>query len=191
MTQKERFIDLVHFFNKTYSRVHWEEQKIRENFGKRSLYELLYSKEIHYLSCLERHYVIGSYAHRQGIQTNFVIYNIDRPFQKKKLASRLELQLDFIPYTFTSTTTGDKLQEGAPLLKKNQSNKSTLNARLIEPEFSLLKNFDIYYNRKLYERFPFLNLYNQLEQIAKKSSQKHLNRVQKVREKKHLTKNYL
>lgn len=191
MSDMEKFINSVHNFNKLYSRVHWDSQEILEKFGRRSLVELTQSKEIHYLSCLERHYVLGHQTHNQGIPTNFVIYTINRPFQQPKLASRLELQLDFKPYTFTSATSGDKLQEGSAPLKSNQSNKSSLNARLIDPSISLLKNFDIYYNRKLYERFPFLNLYNQLEQIAKKSSPHHLKRVRKIREKKHLTKNYL
>ena len=191
MTQKDRFRDLVHSFNKSYERVSWSPQEVIEKFGRRSFYELSQSKEIHYLSCLERHYVLGMYAHHHGIQTDFVIYNIKRPLQPLKLASRLELQLDFRPYTFTSATTGDKLQEGFVPMKSNHSNKSTLNARLVNPDISLLRNFDEYYHRKLYERFPFLNLYNQLDQIAKKSSPRHLKRVQRVRGKKHLTKNYL
>lgn len=61
-----------------FKRVLWGADRIREQFGKRTLGEILNDGEIHYQACHERNMVVAYFASLNGIHCDLVTTLIKR-----------------------------------------------------------------------------------------------------------------
>lgn len=174
---KEKFIEIVSSINKDYHRVIWKPDKIYAEFGRRSIPEITESKEIHYLCCLERNYLVAFYASLENIETKLVMARIKRPFQEVKLATAIEVGLEDKTYTFVSATTGDKLIEEIYPYKMSHSNVHKIDINGIDFKKSWFENFSVKNLDELCLLVPGFDINQYLASIINKNSEHNKQKV--------------
>lgn len=91
------------------SRTVWPEDRIRSEFGLRTIDQIEASKEIHFLCCLERNFAFAYRAALAGIPTKLVMSRIVRMFQGVKLGTSVEIITpENKPLTFVAANSGNK-----------------------------------------------------------------------------------
>ena len=101
-----------------FKTVKWDSNRIRKEFGKRNLSQVLESKEFHYGGCYDKNLVIGHLSIRSGIQVHQALMSIWKPFGGIRLRAGVEINLDGQDYVFHPSDNGNDFSKGSMPYKK-------------------------------------------------------------------------
>jgi len=178
MDQKTKFKELVKSIDCEFSRTIWKPERIRREFGRRTIEQILNSKEIHYFCCLERHYLTAYKAVTETkLHAKLVSVQIKRPFQTTKLGTAIEIDLDDEIYTYVSTTQGNKLLEER--YPSRRSHSVVEKVAFVSPRLDLswFDVFGIKNNETLGKTFPSFKYESYLTQIIRENSEESLRKI--------------
>lgn len=177
MIAKLVFIEIVKEADKNYKRTVWTPEQIYNDFGRRNIGQIDSSKEIHYLCCLERSYIVAYNAQSLGIDTKLVMARIDRAFQPVKLATAVEFKVKEGTFTYIPAITGDKIITDIYPYKITQTDVYKKDVFEIDKNKSWFQNFGISDFSDLSKLISGFNSKEFLDDIVSKNSTKHLEKV--------------
>ncbi|HVY01806.1 MAG TPA: hypothetical protein VHA12_03520 [Candidatus Nanoarchaeia archaeon] len=118
MNQYETFREIVSECDRNLSAVRWDPERIRKELARRTIREIIQSKEIPLGACVEKEMVIGYFATVQGIKVDLAFMQISKPFYGVKLRAGIEPILDGKDYVFHPSSRGHDFKRGKMPYKK-------------------------------------------------------------------------
>ena len=177
MPNLERLTGIAESVEQDFPRAIWEPERIREEFGRRSIEQIEASESIHFLCCLERHFMFAYRAALAGEDAKLVMTRIKRPLQPSKLATAVEVS-DSPPLTFVSANSGNGFMEDTyPLDKPSHRETHKVAMDPSRPELSWFEHFGVRSPEELHELIPEFDFQAFLQKIVKNNTERRLQRA--------------
>lgn len=161
------------------ARTIWDEDRIREEFGRRSIDQIEDTREIHFLCCMERNFAFAYRAALAGIPTKLVMSRIARPFQGVKIGTSVELVTPKEePLTFVAANSGNKFMEARNPTKSSHTHTHKVDYDPARTDISWFDHFGVESPEQLDDLIPGYNYEKLLRAIVRHGTARKLAKVQ-------------
>jgi len=161
-----------------FQRTVWSEDRVRNEFGLRTIDQIEASKEIHFLCCLERNFAFAYRAALEGIPTKLVMSRIVRVFQGVKLGTSVEIVTpDDEPLTFIAANSGNKFMHARNPTKKSHTHTHKVDYDPSCTDLSWFQHFGVEGPEELEQLIPGFKYEAFLTKIVRYGTEKRLEKI--------------
>jgi hypothetical protein len=176
---KERALEVANQLEQDIARTVWDEDRIRNEFGLRSIDEIEESREIHFLCCMERNFAFAYRAALADIPTKLVMSRIQRTLQPIKIGTSVELVTpEEEPLTFVAANSGNTFMEKRNPTKSSHTHTHKVDYDPSRTDISWFEHFGVQTPEQLQELIPGFQFEALLTKIVRHGTRRKLEKVQ-------------